>query len=164
MYQISRTHLIGYLVQDGITSSVHAKHTFSRTSIMLRFAFCFRSCIILVRTPPLGGERGETPRGCCDGNPTLASVNSSQLQPQLAMSKSRRQPPTWGWLCLRTHPCDLPPLLLATHGTRTFPHFSSYFPLIAPTAAAALTSNDCWRPSRSFSAVSYTHLTLPTKA
>ena len=54
------------------------------------FAFCFRSCIILVRTPPLGtkgdGERGETPRGCCDGNPTLASVNSSQLQPQLAMS------------------------------------------------------------------------------
>ena len=39
MYQISRTHLIGYLVEDGITSSVHAKHTFSRTSIMLRFLF-----------------------------------------------------------------------------------------------------------------------------
>ena len=38
MYQISRTHLIGYLVEDGITSSVHAKHTFSRTSIMLRFS------------------------------------------------------------------------------------------------------------------------------
>ena len=37
MYQTSRTHLIGYLVDDGITSSVHAKHTFSRTSIMLRF-------------------------------------------------------------------------------------------------------------------------------
>ena len=36
MYQISRTHLIGYLVEDGITSSVHAKNTFSRTSIMLR--------------------------------------------------------------------------------------------------------------------------------
>ena len=34
---ISRIHLIGYLVEDGITSSVHAKHTFSRTSIMLRF-------------------------------------------------------------------------------------------------------------------------------
>ena len=33
---ISRIHLIGYLVEDGITSSVHAKHTFSRTSIMLR--------------------------------------------------------------------------------------------------------------------------------
>ena len=41
MYQISRTHLIGYLVDDGITSSVHAKHTFSRTSIMLRV--CVRS-------------------------------------------------------------------------------------------------------------------------
>ena len=39
MYQISRTHLIGYLVEDGITSSVHAKHTFSRTSIMLRFSY-----------------------------------------------------------------------------------------------------------------------------
>ena len=25
---ISRIHLIGYLVEDGITSSVHAKHTF----------------------------------------------------------------------------------------------------------------------------------------
>ena len=36
MCQISRTHLIGYIVEDGITSSVHAKHTFSRTSIMLR--------------------------------------------------------------------------------------------------------------------------------
>ena len=34
MCQISRTHLIGYLVEDGITSSVHAKHTFSRTSII----------------------------------------------------------------------------------------------------------------------------------
>ena len=33
---ISRIHLIGYLVEDGITSSVHAKHTFSRTSITLR--------------------------------------------------------------------------------------------------------------------------------
>ena len=33
---ISRIHLVGYLVEDGITSSVHAKHTFSRTSIMLR--------------------------------------------------------------------------------------------------------------------------------
>ena len=39
-----------------------------------------------------GGEMGKTPRGCCDGNPTLASVNSSQLQPQLAMSKPWRQP------------------------------------------------------------------------
>ena len=57
-YQISRTHLIGYLVEDGITSSVHAKHTFSRISIMLRFAFCFRSCIILVHTPPLGTKGG----------------------------------------------------------------------------------------------------------
>ena len=35
---ISRIHLIGYLVEDGITSSVHAKHTFSRTSIMLRIS------------------------------------------------------------------------------------------------------------------------------
>ena len=58
MYQISRTHLIGYLVEDGISFSVHAKHTFSRTSIMLRFAFCFRSCMILVRTPPLGTKGG----------------------------------------------------------------------------------------------------------
>ena len=55
---ISRIHLIGYLVEDGITSSVHAKHTFSRTSKMLRFAFCFRSCIIFVRTPPLGTKGG----------------------------------------------------------------------------------------------------------
>ena len=56
------------------------------------FAFCFRSCVILVRIPPLGTKGGwregpDPPRGCCDGNPTLASVNSSQLQPQLAMSK-----------------------------------------------------------------------------
>ena len=29
MYQTSCTHLIGYLVEDGITSSVHAKHIFS---------------------------------------------------------------------------------------------------------------------------------------
>ena len=36
MHQIGRTHLIGYLVEDGIPSSVQAKHTFSRTSIMLR--------------------------------------------------------------------------------------------------------------------------------
>ena len=55
---ISRIHLIGYLVEDGITSSVHAKHTFSSTSIMLRFAFCFRSRIILVCTPPLGTKGG----------------------------------------------------------------------------------------------------------
>ena len=40
---ISRIHLIGYLVEDGITSSVHAKHTFSRTSIMLRMWFIFRT-------------------------------------------------------------------------------------------------------------------------
>ena len=33
---ISRIHPIGYLVEDGITSSVHAKHTFSCNSIMLR--------------------------------------------------------------------------------------------------------------------------------
>ena len=39
MYQISRTHMLGYLVEDGITSSVHARHTFSRTSIMLRFSY-----------------------------------------------------------------------------------------------------------------------------
>ena len=45
---ISRIHLFGYLVEDGITSSVHAKHTFSRTSIMLRFSktpLFGRSCI-----------------------------------------------------------------------------------------------------------------------
>ena len=36
MHYQSAVHLIGYLVEDGITSSVHAKHTFSRTSIMLR--------------------------------------------------------------------------------------------------------------------------------
>ena len=47
MYQISRTHLIGYLVEDGITSSVNAKHTFSRTSLMLRFLW--RSRIGYVR-------------------------------------------------------------------------------------------------------------------
>ena len=41
MYQISRTHLIGYLVEDGITSSVHAKHTFSCTSTMLRLCSLF---------------------------------------------------------------------------------------------------------------------------
>ena len=35
---IIRIHLIGYLVEDGITSAVHAKHTFSRTSIMLRIS------------------------------------------------------------------------------------------------------------------------------
>ena len=56
------------------------------------FALCFRSCTILVRTPPLGTkggvERGARPPGVADGNPTLASVNSSQLQPQLVMSKS----------------------------------------------------------------------------
>ena len=40
---ISRIHLIDYLVEDGITSSVHAKHTFSRTSIMLRISGCFHS-------------------------------------------------------------------------------------------------------------------------
>ena len=34
--KISRTHLIAYIVEDGISSSVHAKHTFSRTSRMLR--------------------------------------------------------------------------------------------------------------------------------
>ena len=55
---ISRIHLIGYLVEDGRTSSVNAKHTFSRTSIMLRFAFCFRSCMILGRTHPLGTKGG----------------------------------------------------------------------------------------------------------
>ena len=82
---ISRIHLIGYLVEDGITSSVHAKHTFSRTSIMLRFAFCFRSCIILVRTPPArnkrgGGERGQTPPGLLRRQPH-ASIRKLESTP-----------------------------------------------------------------------------------
>ena len=50
MYQISRTHLIGYLVEDGITSSVHAKHTFSRTSIMLRFVKLDRNSLLSGRS------------------------------------------------------------------------------------------------------------------
>ena len=55
MYEMSRIHLIGYLVEDGITSSVHAKHTFSRTSIMLRFRvfgvflFIFHSTYIPIK-------------------------------------------------------------------------------------------------------------------
>ena len=37
-------------------------------------------------------ERGASPRGCPSSNPTLASVPSSQLTSQLAMSSSQRQP------------------------------------------------------------------------
>ena len=81
---IRRIHLIGYLVEDGITSSVHAKRTFSRTSIMLRFAFCFRSCIILVRTPPLrtkvGWREGRDPPGLLRRQPH-ASIRKLESTP-----------------------------------------------------------------------------------
>ena len=39
-----------------------------------------------------GGQRGASPRGCPSSTPTLASVPSSQLTSQLAMSSSQRQP------------------------------------------------------------------------
>ena len=62
--------------------------------LALHFAF---EVVYISAHPPArnkgGVERGaRPPRGCCDGNPTPASVNSSQLQPQLAMSKPWRQP------------------------------------------------------------------------
>ena len=132
MYQISRTHLIGYLVEDGITSSVHAKHTFSRTSIMLRFAFCFRSCIILVRTPPArnkrgGGERGQTPPGLLRRQPH-ASIRKLESTPTptgdveiltpashmglaLFTNTSLRSPPRTSRYTLDTH---IPPAFLLT--------------------------------------------------
>ena len=50
----------------------------------LRFVFCFRSSLILMRTPPLGAsgvETGAGPRGCSSSNPLLLSVNLSQTPP-----------------------------------------------------------------------------------
>ena len=55
---ISRIHLIGYLVEDGITSSVHAKHTFSRTSIMLRIQLYLWSYHSKRVRRPFGQSRG----------------------------------------------------------------------------------------------------------
>ena len=156
MYQISRTHLIGYLVEDGITSSVHAKHTFSRTSIMLRFAFCFRSCIILVRTPPArnkrgGGERGQTPPGLLRRQPH-ASIRKLESTPTPTGYVETLTPASNMGLALFTDTSlRSPPPYFSLHmGHAPSSHLSSDFPLIAPTAAAALTSNGYWRPSRSF--------------
>ena len=50
-------------------------------SILLRFTFFFRSCLVLVRTPALGARRvktGRDPRGCSRSNPLLTFVNLSQ--------------------------------------------------------------------------------------
>ena len=43
-------------------------------------------------------ERGADPRSCSSTNALLSSGNLSQTSFPLAMSISRRQPPTWGWL------------------------------------------------------------------
>ena len=50
-------------------------------------------------------------------------------------------------MCIRD---SSPPYLSLHMGHAHSSTFPSYFPLIAPNAAAALASNGYWRPSRSF--------------
>ena len=96
-------------------------------------------------------EIGARPlRGCCDGNPTLASVNSSQLQPTGDVETLTPASNTGLALFTDTSLRSPPPYFSLHMGHAPSSHLSSDFPLIAPTAAAALTSNGYWRPSRSF--------------
>ena len=161
MYPISRTHLIGYLVEDGITSSVHVKHKFSRTSIMLRFAFCFRSCIILVHTPPLGTKggwrEGRDPPGLLRRQPH-ASIRKLKSTPTPTGNVEILTPASNMGLALFTNTSlrPPPPTSHCTWNTHIPPLFF-YFPLITPTAAAALASNGYWRPSRSFGGLTCPH-------
>ena len=170
MYQISRTHLIGYLVEDGITSSVHAKHTFSRTSIMLRFAFCFRSCIILVRTPPLGTKggwrEGRDPPGLLRRQPH-ASIRKLESTPTPTGDVEILTPAghtkedsntckgnnPYAYLCTDTYK-------KYSRNTRTPPRM--YKANAIPRINLSPTISDCAHFRAD--AVSYTHLTLPTKA
>ena len=119
------------------------------------FAFCFRSCIILVRAPPRseqggGGERGQTPPGFLRRQPH-ASIRKLESTPTPTGDVEILTPASSMGLTLFTNTSLRPPPPTSRYTWDTHsPHFSSYFPLISPTAAAALTSNGYWRPSRSF--------------